>query len=115
MAALDTGAYVNHEDLAANLDTDNMWDAYNHTERGTITSPYNPNGDVHGHGTHVAGIVAAEANNAKGIAGASYNARVLPIKVFDDSSNPGCETSTLAEAYGTWSTSCPRARSRGST
>lgn len=99
VAVLDTGAYVNHEDLAANLDTDNMWDACNHTERGTITSPYNPNGDVHGHGTHVAGIVAAEANNAKGIAGASYNARVLPIKVFDDSSDPGCRTSTLAEAY----------------
>lgn len=34
-----------------------------------------------GHGTHVCGIVAATANNGLGVAGASYNAKVLPIGV----------------------------------
>ena len=99
VAVLDTGAYIEHEDLKDNLDTDNMWDAYANTAPGTIASANNPNGDNHGHGTHVCGIVAASANNECGIAGASYNARVLPVKVFDNSSDPNCETSTLAKAY----------------
>jgi len=37
--------------------------------------------DKNGHGTHVAGIIAAE-NNATGVAGLAPNAKILPIKVF---------------------------------
>ncbi|MBQ9069712.1 MAG: S8 family serine peptidase, partial [Eggerthellaceae bacterium] len=37
-----------------------------------------------GHGTHVCGIVSAVADNELGIAGASFNANLLPIKVFND-------------------------------
>ena len=36
-----------------------------------------------GHGTHVAGIIAAEKNNS-GMHGVAYNASIMPIKVFKD-------------------------------
>ncbi len=41
--------------------------------------------DEHGHGTHLAGIIAAAANNAEGIAGLGYPVRLLPLKVADES------------------------------
>jgi len=37
--------------------------------------------DEHGHGTHLAGIIAAATNNGAGIAGLGYPVRLLPIKV----------------------------------
>lgn len=40
--------------------------------------------DDHWHGTHVAGIAAANTANAAGIAGVARNCRVLPVKVIDD-------------------------------
>ena len=41
--------------------------------------------DDNSHGTHVAGIAAAETNNEIGIAGVCPNAKIMPIKVFDRS------------------------------
>jgi serine protease len=39
--------------------------------------------DDNGHGTHVAGTIAASANNARGVAGVAPDARILPVKVLD--------------------------------
>ncbi len=38
--------------------------------------------DDHGHGTHVAGIVAASTNNNYGVAGIAYKAKLMPLKVL---------------------------------
>jgi subtilisin family serine protease len=60
VAVVDTGIDLDHPDLTANVDTSIDWDFVNDDPVAQ---------DDHGHGTHVAGIVAAEVNNNKGIAG----------------------------------------------
>ncbi len=52
------------------------------------------------HGTHVAGIAAANANNGQGIAGADWQCLVMPVRVLDSCS--GLE-STVAEGI-IWAT-----------
>lgn len=37
--------------------------------------------DDNGHGTHVAGIIAATMNNGKGVAGVAPNVTIMPVKV----------------------------------
>lgn len=72
IAILDTGIDQDHPDLddkvAANV---------NFTTSGTED-------DLYGHGTHVAGIAAAETNNAWGVAGVGYNSSLLNVKVLGD-------------------------------
>jgi len=41
--------------------------------------------DFHSHGTHVAGTIAARANNHTGIAGVAPEAKVMPVRVLNDS------------------------------
>ena len=43
----------------------------------------NPTDNV-GHGTHCAGIASATTNNNIGVAGISWNSKILPIKIGDD-------------------------------
>ena len=40
--------------------------------------------DDEGHGTHVAGTIAQTTNNAHGVAGLAYCARIMPIKVLSE-------------------------------
>jgi serine protease len=40
--------------------------------------------DGNGHGTHVAGTIAQSTNNAFGVAGLAYKAKIMPIKVLSD-------------------------------
>lgn len=43
--------------------------------------------DDNGHGTHVAGIAAAETNNGVGVAGVAWNCKILPVKATDEEGN----------------------------
>ena len=91
IAIIDTGVSYNHPDLVNKFrrHSDNSIYGWN-----TLTNSTNANDD-HGHGTHVAGIAAAEINNGVGIAGvAAWNPNVsdartyvqlMPVKVLSSS------------------------------
>lgn len=70
VAVVDTGVDAGHPDLAGRLVS-----GWNFIDGNTST------GDVHGHGTAVAGVIAAAADNAVGVAGAVWDGRVMPLRV----------------------------------
>jgi subtilisin family serine protease len=72
IAIVDSGVALDHEDLV-----NKIVPGYNFVELDT--EPYDDNG----HGTFVASIAAAETNNGVGIAGVSWNAKIMPIKVVN--------------------------------
>lgn len=71
VAVVDTGVNASHIDLAANMHPKG-WDFLDHNNH-----PH----DLQGHGTHVAGIVAAVTNNKEGIAGTAPRARIMAVRV----------------------------------
>ncbi len=106
VAVLDTG-HVSHSDLNANIVAG--YDFINDTTvagdgNGRDADPSDP-GDFSGgnssswHGTHVAGTVAAVTNNAKGVAGTAWGAKVMPVRVLG---RGGGYTSDIADAI-VWS------------
>lgn len=90
VAVLDTGITMDHPDLVNQIDVKHAYNA-------VTSEPLTENSDQNGHGTFVSGVLAAEANNGIGIAGSSYNAKLLPIKVFNDEGI--CTTADLLAAY----------------
>ena len=95
VAVLDTGVDRNHQDLDANIWCNSREVAGNGVDddgNGYVDDVYgwNFNGnnndtlDVQGHGTHVAGTIAAE-NNGFGVTGVACNARIMAVKVLSDS------------------------------
>jgi hypothetical protein len=75
VAVIDSGSGP-HPDLDANLDA-------GRTMFGSIDSAGVTDVDVAGHGSHVAGIIAAVSNNAIGGSGVAPQSRILPIRVLD--------------------------------
>ncbi len=75
IAVVDSGLKVDHPDL----DQSKILEGYNCIANGTATD-YNDN---YGHGTAVTGIIAAQLDNAMGIAGVAPNASIIPIKITD--------------------------------
>lgn len=79
VAVLDTGIDFSHPDLKNNIDYNHAWDVVDN-------SPLQ--NDLDTHGTNVAGVVSAQANNVIGLAGVSYNANIIPIRIaYRDSQN----------------------------
>ncbi len=73
IAIVDTGVDMTHPDLVSKL-VSSGHDFANNDDDAT---------DDVWHGTHVAGIAAADTNNAVGIAGVARDCRILPVKVTD--------------------------------
>lgn len=93
VAVVDSGCDLDHPDVAANVLADLAYDADgSHMLAGSAVE------DSQGHGTAVTSVIAGVTNNGVGLAGASYDAKVLPIKVFDDDGK-GCYTDDLVRAY----------------
>lgn len=81
VAVLDSGVDLTHPDLKANLAS----------IRKTCVANTRTANDDNGHGTHVAGTIAA-ANNTVGVVGVASGAQIVPVKVLDRTGN------------GSWST-----------
>lgn len=96
IAVVDTGIAYNHEDLSANIwhdgagnpgkdfvdiDIAAYWqEGFELIEQEDYTGVDNDPSDYFGHGTHVAGIAGAVADNGKGIAGVCHSCRLMPVR-----------------------------------
>ncbi|OYZ22877.1 MAG: serine protease/subtilase [Bdellovibrio sp. 28-41-41] len=103
VAVIDTGIDINHEDIKSNLwknpgetgldknGKDKASNGIDDDKNGYVDDVYGWNfvgstndlTDNHGHGTHIAGIIGAEAGNQKGISGISPEVSLMIIKYYD--------------------------------
>ncbi len=74
IAIVDTGVDLHHPEFQGKLVR-----GYN------VVNPNRSPMDDDGHGTHVAGIIAANTNNGQGIAGITWYNKIMPVKVLDQS------------------------------
>jgi subtilisin family serine protease len=95
VAVVDTGVDYNHPDIAANI-----WTNINEVDGNFIDDDgngfvddvrgwnfmFNNNdpSDHNGHGTHVAGTIAALGNNGLGVIGVAWHSQIMPLKALDD-------------------------------
>lgn len=92
VAVVDSGVDLTHPDLVANLlpasDADFVEpDGNCKGSKNERTCTQDGPQDENGHGTHVAGIVAAATNNGIGVAGVAPAAKLLPVRVLDEDAN----------------------------
>jgi subtilisin family serine protease len=91
VAVLDTGLDLNHPDIQANLWTNPSETTYNGIDDDSnsfvddrhgwnFVAGTNTPSDDNGHGTHVSGTIAAATNNGIGVAGISWNAKIMVLK-----------------------------------
>jgi len=78
VAVIDTGIDANHPDLAGVT-----LPGVTFLTAPDPTCPAGSTIDDDGHGTHVAGVIAANGNNGIGIAGVAFGVKILPIKALD--------------------------------
>jgi subtilisin family serine protease len=94
VAVIDTGVDYDHEDIAANMwvnsaeiannGIDDDGNGYVDDVRGWnfVNNNRYPN-DAHGHGTHVAGTIAAVGDNGLGIVGVAPQAQIMNVQALD--------------------------------
>lgn len=96
VAVIDSGVLINHPDLGGRLTSDGydfISDARTEGDEpvdesgGIDPNPNDPGDGIAGgssfHGTHVAGTIAAQTNNTRGVAGVGWkSARIMPLRVL---------------------------------
>ena len=86
VAVVDSGVDTTHPDLFANLVSGYDY-AYNDSDPT----------DYDGHGTHVAGIIAARGNNSIGVTGVTWQTSLMPVQALDATGEG--TTSDIVSAY----------------
>lgn len=74
LAIIDSGLDATHPEFNGRITA-----GYDFVENDAVPQ------DECGHGTHVAGIAAAEGNNSAGVAGIAWNASIMPLRVLNAS------------------------------
>ena len=91
VGVLDSGIDAYHSDLQGRIATALCADF---TKSNWQTVP----GESTGHGTHVAGIIAATMNNSKGVAGAASGVKIVAMRVFPQN-EPGYASASEQAAF----------------
>ncbi len=91
VGVLDSGIERGHEDLRAK---------YNSSLSKDFTGGNSPGTDLHGHGTQVAGIIGAEADNNIGVAGVCWDVSLVSLKIsyYDEDGDFGTNFGIVANA-----------------
>jgi thermitase len=112
VGVIDSGVDYTHADLAPNI-----WRNPGESGDGRETNGHDDDGnglvddwrgwdwvgddsvpaDPNGHGTHVAGTIGARGNDLRGVAGAAWRARLVPLRVLD--ANGAGRVSDVIAAY----------------
>ncbi|WP_302583287.1 S8 family serine peptidase, partial [Anaerostipes caccae] len=98
VAVVDTGIDLEHEDLRDRLWTNRSDVLYGRHGYDFVNHDADPSDD-YGHGTHCAGIIAAQAGNGRGVAGISQSSdvKLMALKVLDEDGDG--ELSDVIDAY----------------
>ncbi|MEI6729394.1 MAG: S8 family peptidase [bacterium] len=83
VAIIDSGADLTHPDLVNNIYKNSSNQVIGYDFANSDNDPTDDNG----HGTHVAGTVAASGNNNLGVTGVCPSCKILPIKFMDATGN----------------------------
>ena len=112
IGVIDSGIDYTHPDLAENIWTNPGEIAGNgidDDDNGYIDDIHGwdfSSGDAdpmdgHGHGTHVAGTIAAAGNNEIGVAGVNWNAKLMPLRFLNDAGSGSIYQALRALEYAT--------------
>jgi len=90
IAVLDTGVDRSTKDM----NSSNILDGYDFNTHGAVTN------DLNGHGTSVASVLAAAANNNYGMVGVCWRVSIVPYKIYepDGTTDTGREVEALKKA-----------------
>lgn len=112
IAVVDTGIRYTHEDLTANMwinPGESPGNGIDDDNNGVVDDVYGVNAvadngdpmDDHYHGTHCAGTIAGIGNNGKGVAGASWQAKLVACK-FLASDGSGANSDASEALWYAW-------------
>ena len=73
VAVVDSGVSLTHPEFAGRL-----------VQGIDYVNDDNDPSDAYGHGTHMAGIIAAAINNSQGIVGIAPNVKIMPVRVLNN-------------------------------
>ena len=110
VGVIDTGIEYTHPDLAPSMwvnpfetpgdGIDNDLNGFVDDVHGADFAHHDGDPlDEHGHGTHVAGIIAAAANNGVGVSGVAPNARLMALQFLDQSGIGSTDSAIAALNY----------------